>query len=123
MSFVKNMFNKMGGGSSSLDNPDEIDDDEDLSETTSEESDDTGVFSPHSFSPANSNSDMEAGLNGITLNSPTRINSVSNEQGMVSIADGINLENINADCSTISNFFGYWYVYLKSKLKIIIIGV
>ncbi|KAH1027405.1 hypothetical protein HUJ05_000919 [Dendroctonus ponderosae] len=99
----------MGGGSSSLDNPDEIDDDEDLSETTSEESDDTGVFSPDSFSPANSNSDMEAGLNGITLNSPTRINSVGTEQGIVSIVDGLNLRNINADCSTISNFFGYWY--------------
>ncbi|XP_048517688.1 protein FAM184A isoform X3 [Dendroctonus ponderosae] len=117
MSFVKKMFNKMGGGSSSLDNPDEIDDDEDLSETTSEESDDTGVFSPDSFSPANSNSDMEAGLNGITLNSPTRINSVGTEQGIVSIVDGLNLRNINADCSTISNFFGYWKNLINQEAK------
>lgn len=109
MSFVKNIFNKMGGGAASLDSPEEPDDEEDLSETSTEESDDTGVFSPDSFSPANSNSDMETRLGGITLEGTTALDNTSGFDS-AAVVDAINLENVDADCSTISNFFGYWYV-------------
>lgn len=115
MSFVKNIFSKMSGGASSLDNTDEPDDDEDFSETSTEASDDTGVFSPQSFSPANSNSDLETSLARTRLDSTTRLENIPNvaDTGL----DGINLENIEADCSTISNFFGYWKNLINQEAK------
>lgn len=75
MSFVKNIF---GSGDSK-----ETEDEEDMSEETSDAStvsSDTGFFSP-----TNSHSDLDTRVEG---NVPTE-----------------------ADCSTISNFFGYWYVF------------
>lgn len=108
MSFVKNIFSKMSGGAS-LDGADEPEDDEDLTETSSDESDDTGVFSPDSFSPANSNSDMERGLNGVTILSDANIPPPIREDEET-LMQSINLNGVDADCSTISNFFGYWYV-------------
>lgn len=107
MSFVKNIFSKMSGGAS-LDGTDEPEDDEDLTETSSDESDDTGVFSPDSFSPANSNSDMERGLNGVTILSDGIPHLPPTIQDGDTLMEAINLNGVDADCSTISNFFGYW---------------
>ncbi|KAF7285419.1 hypothetical protein GWI33_010668 [Rhynchophorus ferrugineus] len=108
MSFVKNIFGKgRGGGTTGVETREELDDDEELSETSTD-SEDTGVYSPDSFSPANSNSDMEATLDVRRLNTATALT----ESGIsVSGAEECQFEaGMEADCSTISNFFGYWYV-------------
>ena len=117
MSFVKNIFSKMSGGASSVEGPDEPDDEEDFSETSTEASDDTGVFSPDSFSPANSNSDLETNISRTRLDSTARLESIpSFDQTSL---EGINIENVvEADCSTISNFFGYWYVIFYFFFKL-----
>ncbi|XP_050311258.1 protein FAM184A-like isoform X2 [Anthonomus grandis grandis] len=109
MSFVKNIFSKMSGGASSLDCPDEPEDDDDVSETSEDESDDTGVFSPDNFSPANSNSDMDG-----NLVSPTREDASVTS---LEVGEDINLSNVDADCSTISNFFGYWKNLINQEAK------
>ncbi|CAH1126919.1 unnamed protein product [Ceutorhynchus assimilis] len=93
MSFVKNIFSKMNSGKN-----EELDDEEDASEDSTDESEDTGVFSPRdSFSPNNSNSDMDT-------------DSRTTE-----------LQNLNSleetDCSTISNFFGYWKNLINQEAK------
>lgn len=62
----------------------ETEDEEDVSEETST-SDDTGFFSPD-ISNNNSASDLEARLDATSA-------------------------PLEPDCSTISNFFGYWWVY------------
>ncbi|KAL1505970.1 hypothetical protein ABEB36_005412 [Hypothenemus hampei] len=115
MSFVKNIFNKIGGGASSFDCSEEVDDEEDVSETCSTESDDTGVYSPDSFSPANSNSDMETRLNLVDGN--TRLNRTLDVAETGPLLGSLNLDNVDADCSTISNFFGYWKNLINQEAK------
>ncbi|XP_045465538.1 protein FAM184A-like isoform X2 [Harmonia axyridis] len=89
MSFVKNIFGKIGGNG---DNENDVEDD-DTSEDTedrSTESNDTGIYT----SVTTSNSDEN--LSGV---------------GNISAALG------NADSTTISNFFGYWKNLINQEAK------
>lgn len=71
MSFVRNIFNKMSAADEKEDAAD-LEEDDDVSEGTSTESSDTGIFTAM-------NSDLESSGHAL-----------------------------DADCSAISNFFGYW---------------
>lgn len=85
MSFVKNIF----GSSDSKEAEDNEATSEDTSDTSTDDtSSDTGFFSPD-----NSNSDMD--------------NRGNNEASL-------QLESLQTDCSSISNFFGYWYVLYET---------